>query len=196
MGDIVAIYDQHKMTIDIALMHGGGGLGAMNNVFSFFTPSKYIESPHRRETTKLFHTKFEQKRLKLSPACDKQHCLPHFSLLLSFLVFENIIIACLPENQFSWFFRTFFLLACLPENGPTWLFSLFWQVAIVAHCNVSGWVDICLESSPSIELISGCVILLQCNVSYDDDDDDDDFDFDDDDNAAPKQGFDLDRDDI
>ena len=179
MDDIVAIYDQYKMTIGIALMHGGVIKEAMNNVFSFFTPSKYIEGPHWRETKKNdFTQNLNRKRLKLSPACDKQHCLPHFSLLLSFLVFENIIIACLPENQFSWFFRTFFLLACLPENGPTWLFSLFWQVAIVAHCNVSGWVDICLESSPSIELISGCVILLQCNVSYDDDDDDD---FDDDD---------------
>ena len=60
-----------------------------------------------------------------SPACDKQHCLPHFSLLLSFLVFENIIIACLPENQFSWFFRTFFCLLVCQRTDPPGFFPCF-----------------------------------------------------------------------
>ena len=57
MDDIVAIYDQYKMTIGIALMHGGVIKEAMNNVFSFFTPSKYIEGPHWRETKKMISHK-------------------------------------------------------------------------------------------------------------------------------------------
>ena len=71
------------------------------------------------------------KRFQFSPAYDIQHCLPHFSLLLPFLVFENQI----------------FIL-----HQPTWLSPLFWQVSrIIAHCNVSGWVDIGLESTPVIK---------------------------------------------